>query len=143
MSTIFIFSPDDSPSKTMKNYFLVHLKTSFHFQYIQIFAFPSSSFFCSVGHCFRGWLSFFKKLHIDKSKRSVPFLILYDFSRMFHMLYSINRLNLFSSWDFGQYDNMCIAIICFPGCDVINFEINLSFLIKTFSYMTKKLRTKI
>ena len=32
---------------------------------------------------------------------------------------------------------MCIAIGCFSSCDVINFEINLTFLIKPFSYMTK------
>ena len=35
---------------------------------------------------------------------------------------------------------MCIAIVCFSGCDVINFEINLIFLIKPFFYMTKKSR---
>ena len=34
--------------------------------------------------------------------------------------------------------NICIAINCFPGCDVINFEINLIFLIKSFYYMTEK-----
>ena len=28
--------------------------------------------------------------------------------------------------------NMCIAIVCFPGLDFINFEINLIFLIKLF-----------
>ena len=27
---------------------------------------------------------------------------------------------------------MCIAIVCYPACDVKNFEINLIFLIKTF-----------
>ena len=37
---------------------------------------------------------------------------------------------------------MCIAIVCFQGCDVINFEINLIFQIKSFFYMTKKLRKK-
>ena len=26
--------------------------------------------------------------------------------------------------------NMCIAIVCKPGCDVMNFEVNLTFLIK-------------
>ena len=29
------------------------------------------------------------------------------------------------------------------GCDVINFEINLIFLIKPFFYMTKKSRQKL
>ena len=38
---------------------------------------------------------------------------------------------------------MCIVIICFLVSDVINFEINLSFLIKPFFYMTKKVKTKI
>ena len=29
-------------------------------------------------------------------------------------------------------DNMCIAIVCEPGYDVINFEINLIFLVTSF-----------
>ena len=33
--------------------------------------------------------------------------------------------------------NMCIANVCFSDCDVINFEINVSFLIKWFFCMTK------
>ena len=32
---------------------------------------------------------------------------------------------------------MWIVIVCYPVCDVINFEIYLSFLTKPFSYMTK------
>ena len=38
--------------------------------------------------------------------------------------------------------NMCIAIVCFQGCDVTNFETNLIFLIKPFLNMTKKSRQK-
>ena len=38
---------------------------------------------------------------------------------------------------------MCIVIVWFPVDDAINFEINLSFLTKPFSYMTKKIRTKL
>ena len=34
--------------------------------------------------------------------------------------------------------NMCIATVCFPYCDTINFEINLVLLLKPFFYMTKK-----
>ena len=37
---------------------------------------------------------------------------------------------------------MGIAIVCFPGFDVMNFEINLIFLIKQFSYVTEKSRQK-
>ena len=33
---------------------------------------------------------------------------------------------------------MCIAIACFPRCDVISFGINLFFLIKPFFYVTEK-----
>ena len=42
---IFIFSPNDSPLKTMNNVFLFHLKSSFRFRDIQIFVifpFPHS-----------------------------------------------------------------------------------------------------
>ena len=36
---------------------------------------------------------------------------------------------------------MCIAIICFTGCD-INFEVNPIFLTKQFFYVTKNSRQK-
>ena len=66
---------------------------------------------------------------------------MYDFSRKtFLMLYSINWPN-FIIWLPLLLEilcNRCIATVCFPGCDVINFENNLIFLIKPFSYITKK-----
>ena len=34
--------------------------------------------------------------------------------------------------------NIVIILVCFPVCDVINFETDFSFLIKLFFYMTKK-----
>ena len=37
---------------------------------------------------------------------------------------------------------MCIIQVCFPGCDVLHFEINLIFLIKPFLSMIKKSRQK-
>ena len=33
---------------------------------------------------------------------------------------------------------MSITIVCFPGYDVIDFEINLIFLIEPFSYITRE-----
>ena len=36
----------------------------------------------------------------------------------------------------------CFRGLCFPGCDIINFEINLIFLIKLFFYLTKMSRQK-
>ena len=38
---------------------------------------------------------------------------------------------------------MCITIASKPGFDVINFEIDLTFLVKAFFYMTKKSRQKL
>ena len=38
--------------------------------------------------------------------------------------------------------NMCINIVCERDCDVISFEINLIFLVKSFFYMTTKSRQK-
>ena len=70
----------------------------------------------------------------------------YNFSRKkFIMLYSINWPN-FNAWlpfFFEILVNMCIVIVCEPSRDVINFEINLIFLIKPFSYMTNKSRQKL
>ena len=60
------------------------------------------------------------------------------------MLYSINWPN-FIAWlllILKVLVNMCIAIVYFPGCDVINFEINLIFQIKLFFCVTKKSRQK-
>ena len=39
--------------------------------------------------------------------------------------------------------NICISIVCWPGCEVIKFEINLIFLIKPFWYMNKKSGQKL
>ena len=61
------------------------------------------------------------------------------------MLYSINWPN-FMAWLpllFEILGNMCIAIVCYPGCDVMDFEINLIILIKPFFYMRKKSRQKL
>ena len=50
------------------------------------------------------------------------------------MLCSINWPN-FIIWlplPCETLDNMCIGIVCKPGCDVMNFEVNLIFLFKLF-----------
>ena len=61
---------------------------------------------------------------------------MYDVSRkMFLVLYFINWPN-FSVWLPLLLEilcNMCIAIVCFPGCDVLNFQIRLQFQ-RAFSY---------
>ena len=63
---------------------------------------------------------------------------------MFLILYSVGRPNLFARLPLllEIWSAMGIAMICFQGCDVINFETNLIFLIKPFCYMIKKLRQR-
>ena len=39
--------------------------------------------------------------------------------------------------------NMCIAIVFLPGCDVINFEINPTYVIKLYFLYDQKSKTKI
>ena len=79
-----------------------------------------------------------------------PAHFVYDFStKIFLMLYSNNWHN-FIVWLpllLEIWGNMCIAIIYYPGCDVMGFEINLIFLIGPFflhdqKVMTKTFRTK-
>ena len=37
---------------------------------------------------------------------------------------------------------MCVAVVCWPGCDAIDFEINLIFLINPSFDMTENSRQK-
>ena len=39
-------------------------------------------------------------------------------------------------------DNMCVVLVSWPGCDVMNFEITLMFLIKPFFLYSQKVKTK-
>ena len=50
----FYFSPNDSPSKTTKKFFISSKKLFFS-QDIQIFVFLPSRLFFHVSHCFRSW----------------------------------------------------------------------------------------
>ena len=99
---------------------------------------------------------FWERFIWDKSKWSAADLLekglvsrsqfVYDFSgKMFLILYSINWLNfivrLFLLLE--TRGNVCIAVVYFPSCNVINFEINLIFLIKPFFYIAKKSRQNL
>ena len=85
------------------------------------------------------------KLNFDFLEKGLgivfPVHFMYDFSRkMLLMLYYVNWTN-FITWLLLLLEilgNKCIAIVCFPGCDVINFQTNLIFLIGPFFYMIKK-----
>ena len=78
--------------------------------------------------------------------KASPQHFVYGFQRkIFLMLYSIKWPG-FIVWLpllLEILGNMWIAIVCLPCCDVINFKINLIFLIKPFLYMTKKSRQKL
>ena len=54
-----------------------------------------------------------------------------------------DQISLSDCLYFLRYLAICLAIVYFPGCDVINLEINLIFQIKPFFYMTKKSRQKL
>ena len=97
----------------------------------------------NLDHSFRYTLNFVF-LEIDLGIVFPPHFV-YDFSRKIClMLYSINRPN-FIVWLFLLLEilgNVCIATVCFPECDVINFEINFTFPINLFFYMIKTCRQK-
>ena len=59
---------------------------------------------------------------------------------VFYQLTKFYCLGAFTSWDIMQY----VYCNCLrPGCDVINFKINLVFLIKTFFLLNQKVKTRI
>ena len=74
-----------------------------------------------------------------------PAHFVYDFStKMFLMLYSTNW-PYFIAWlplRLEILGKMCIAIVCHPGCDVMDFEINLIFLMQPFFLHDQKVITK-
>ena len=77
-----------------------------------------------------------------KQKRGLELVSLSHFlhnvwRKIFVTLYFINLLNFILSLLLEILDNMCIVINFCPVCDVTNSEINLSFPIKPFFYITK------
>ena len=68
-------------------------------------------------------------------------VILYELTKFLIVKFLIQLSD--THYSFELLGNMHNAIISFPVCDVINFEINISFLIKTLFYITEKVRTKI
>ena len=46
------------------------------------------------------------------------------------IFFQLTKFNCVKLLLFEILSNMCIAIVCLPGCDGKNFEINLAFLIK-------------
>ena len=96
-------------------------------------AYNRNKLFKALHYWFRDMLNFD---FLDKGPEiaSLPHFV-YDFStKMLLMLYSINWPNLIVWLPLllEILGNMCIAIVYYPGCDVMGFEINLIFLIEPF-----------
>ena len=75
---------------------------------------------------------------------SPPYFVSDFLRKMLLMLYSINRPNFIVTLHLllEILGNMCNAIVSFPACDFISFEINHTFLIKLFLH-DQKVTTKI
>ena len=71
-------------------------------------------------------------------------LTLSFFKNIFLLQYSINWPSLIAwlSLICEILGNMCIAIVCKPVCEVMNFEVKPIFLIKPFSLHNQKVVTK-
>ena len=75
----------------------------------------------------------------------LPYFLHNFWRKIFLTLYYINWSN-FIAWLLlllEMLGNMCIITGCFPSCNSANFEINLRFLITSFSGMTKTVKTKL
>ena len=75
---------------------------------------------------------------------SPPHFVYNFWRKMFPKLYSISWLNfiVWLSLLLETLSNMRITIVCWPGCNIIKFETNFIFLIKSFCCKTKKSRQK-
>ena len=86
-----------------------------------------------------GQFSFFRQ---DLGIVSPPHF-LYVSRKILLVLYSTNWRNFWLPLLLELLDSVCIIIVCFPRCDVINFEIKLILLIKQFFYLTKTSRQNL
>ena len=76
---------------------------------------------------------------------SLPHFLHKFWRKIFILLYSMNWPN-FIAWLpllCEILGNMCIAIVCKPGSDVMNFEVNLIFLKKPLFLHDQKVMTKM
>ena len=95
---------------------------------------------------FTSYKNFFLRKKRGQELVSVsPRHILHDFRRNILLTLNFIKWPTFIAWLpllLEILGNMCIVIISCSVCDVINFKINQSLLIKPFSYITKMLGQK-
>ena len=79
-------------------------------------------------------LSFFKKIKRGLELCTLPHFLHNFWRKIFILLRSVNRPNfiVWLSLLCEILGNMCIGIVCKPGCDVMDFEVSLIFQIKLF-----------
>ena len=85
-----------------------------------------------------------KKLKRGLELVFLPQFLLNFWRKIFVLLYFINWPN-FIVWLLllcEIFDNMCLAIVCKPSCDAMNFEVNLILLIKSFFLHDQNVVTK-
>ena len=94
--------------------------------------------------CFHLVLSFFKKRKRGREPASLSHFLQNFWKKIFLLLYSMNWLDFIACLPLlcEISGNMCIAIVCKPGCDAMNFEVNPIFLIKPFFLHDQKVVTK-
>ena len=116
----------------------------FHYIWIALkLAYNRNKLFKTLHYCSRDMLNFD---FLDKGLGiTSPAHFVYGFStEMFFMLYSTNWPN-FIAWLLLLLEIlgiMCIATVCYPVSDVMDFEINFFFLIEPFFLHDQKVVTK-
>ena len=118
---------------------------SFHYISIVLkLAYNRNNLFKTLHYWSRDMLNFD---NLDKGLGIVSLAhFVHDFStEMFLVLYSVNWPNFIVWWPLRLeiLVNICIAIVCYPGSDVLDFKINLIFLINPHLYATKISRQKL
>ena len=79
------------------------------------------------------WQRWCKVLYLINCNHEKKFFSIFLMERPYYTLNWPNFIALLLLL-FEILVNMCFAIVCYPGFDVIDFEINLTFLIKPFFY---------
>ena len=87
-------------------------------------------------------IKFSRKIKISLELVFLPYFPHNFWRKIFLLLYSIHWPNFIVWFPLlcEILDNMCIAIFCKPRCDIMNFEVNLIFLIKLFFLHNWKVR---
>ena len=113
----------DQQSEILYNIFLLYIQVEDYRNILKLTSWPLA---------FTSYQAFLKNKKRSKTNLFVVFPTLLLKNNVSHVILLLEILGY-----------SCIVITYFPVDKFINFEINISFLIKSLSYMTKKVGTKI